>query len=353
MTPRALVLGALMAAGFWCLAVYAADVSEKRSITFRSRTMGTYGDLILVTEDSLAAVPYALTVEDAFNRVDSLMSNWSTTSEVARINRLAAEETLEVHPEVARVIETALRVERESEGCFDITVEPLIRTWGFLGGKPAVPEAGAIDRVLPLVGVEHLQFDADTRRIAFARPGVRIDLGGIAKGYGVDVAVASLRERGVANALINLSGNMTAMGAPPARQHWVIGVRDPRDRIPYVARLSVSDKSIATSGKYEQFVTKDGRTYGHIIDPRTGWPSDGLLAVTVIAPTATEADAWGTALFVLGPPEARRLAKEREDLEVLLIQPGRKKDVLWVEEQLRDAFELEEAAKQFLSVTYF
>lgn len=342
-----------MMAGLGALALSAADETTMRSITYRTRTMGTYGDLLLITADSLAALPYAVSVQDAFHRVDSLMSNWTTTSEVSRINRLAFDETLTVHPEVAAVIETGLRVGRESGGCFDLTVEPLVRTWGFLGGKPSVPDPGAIDEILPLVGAENLEFDPETRTLHFKKEGVQIDLGGIAKGYGVDVAAAILRELGVVNALINLSGNMTALGAPPSRHHWVIGVRDPRDRIPYVARLSISDKSIATSGKYEQFVTKDGRTYGHILDPRTGWPSEGLLAVTVIAPTATEADAWGTALFVLGPAEARRLAREREDLEVLLIQPGREKDTLWVEEQLRDSFELEEAAREFLSVTFF
>ena len=324
-----------------------------RSITYPTRTMGTYANITLVGADSVLNVPHAVAAQQVFAHVDSLMSNWTTTSEVARINREAATTTVTVHPEVARVLEMGLEVGRNSRECFDMTVEPLVRAWGFLGGSPRIPPDSTIEAALPHVGSSNLDFNPDTRALRFKTKGTRVDLGGIAKGYGVDEAARVLRARGVENALLNISGNMAALGSPAGKDAWSIGIRDPRDRMPYVATISITDRAIATSGTYEQFVAGDGQTYGHIIDPRTGRPSEGLLSVTVVAKTATEADAWGTAFFVLGAREAREIAKERDDLAVALIQPGASVDTLWVEEQLKDRFHIVAGTDQILYLRYF
>lgn len=320
----------------------------------RVRTMGTSAQVHIVHEDSLATVVPAGAAIRALQRVDSLMSNWTETSEVARINREAAQREVAVQPEVARVLSAALRIGRESGGAFDITVEPLVRAWGFLGGPKRVPAAAEVDSARARMGPGQLIADASGRRIRFAREGVRIDLGGIAKGRAVDCAADSLLARGVTRALVDVSGNMRAMGAPAGATHWRIGVRDPRDRMPSLGRLAMSDEAIATSGRYEQFVAQDGRTYGHILDPRTGQPAEGLIAVTVVAATAMEADAWGTALFAMGPAEARRMAAARPDLGVILVEPGMDGlDTLWIESSLRDRFTLDPAAASSVRVRYF
>lgn len=331
----------------------AATPAARRSVSVPTRTMGTYAQVILVTSDSAAAAPAALAAHASFRHVDSLMSNWTTTSEVARLNREAGAGPTRVEPEVARVITAALRVGRESGGAFDVTVEPLVRAWGFLGGKPRVPTAEEAEAAFRRVGAGQIAFDAATRTLRFANDGVRVDLGGIAKGYAVDRAADALRARGVTDALVDLSGNMAALGAPPGAQAWRIGVRDPRDRVPHFARLLLRDEAVATSGKYEQFVAADGRTYGHILDPRSGRPAEGLIAVTVVAPDAMTADAWGTALFVLGPAEARRLAAARADLAAVLVVPGDAVDTVWVERGLADRFRLEPAAAALFRVELF
>jgi thiamine biosynthesis lipoprotein len=147
---------------------------------------------------------------------------------------------------------------------------------------------------------------------------------------------------------------MELIGHAPGSSGWRVGIRDPRDRTPYFARLLLSGVGISTSAKYEQFVAQDGKTYGHIMDPRTGRPAEGLIAVTVVAPDAFAADAWDTPLFVLGPAEARRLAKERDDIAVVLVAPGRAdSDTVFVENALKDRFALEPGQSERFVVIYF
>jgi len=331
-----------------------ASPSRARAVSYPVRTMGTLARVVIVTADSAAADPIARRVHATFAHVDSLMSNWTTTSEVARINGAAGAGATPVEPEVARVVEAALRVGRESDGAFDITVEPLVRLWGFLGGTPHVPNPAAAASVRARIGPHQVRFDSSHGTIAFARPDVKIDLGGIAKGHAVDEAVVPLRAAGVADALVDVSGNMFALGHPPDAPAWRIGIRDPRDRLPYFARLHLSNEAIATSGKYEQFVAADGRTYGHIMDPRTGRPAEGLISVTVVAANAMDADAWGTALFVLGPEAARRKAAARSDVSAILVQEGRGGvDTVWVEKSLADRFALERDATALFQVRTF
>src|SRR5499427_2458215 len=324
------------------------------SVGYATRTMGTYVRVTLVTTDSAASAPLAQHVLQVFTRIDSLMSNWTTTSEVARLNREAGHGPTVVDPEVARVIAVSLDVWRGSEGAFDITVEPLMRAWGFLGGHPHVPSPDSAAAAFHRVGGRQVHFDSTARTLRFDNDQVRIDLGGIAKGYAVQVAAETLLAHGIHDALVDLSGNMFALGTPPGVSHWRIGIRDPRDRLPYFARLPLREQGISTSGKYEQFVAANGKTYGHIMDPRTGRPADGLLSVTLVTPSAFTCDAWDTPLFVLGVDEAKRVARRRDDIDVILVEPGAGDvDTVWVENRLVDRFELEPSARRFFVVRTF
>jgi thiamine biosynthesis lipoprotein len=330
------------------------SATERHPVTWPMRTMGTYANVTVVTADSSATAPLALRAQSAFTRIDSLLSNWTTSSEVARLNRVAAAGPTPVHPEVAVVLDASMRTWRETAGAFDITVEPLVRLWGFLGGPRRVPAQDEIAATLRHVGGSKLHFDTTARTLAFDEQGVRIDLGGIAKGYAVDVAAETLSTHGITDALVDLSGNMVALGHPEGRPAWRIGIRDPRDRFRYFARLAITGEAISSSGQYEQFLAANGRTYGHIIDPRTGWPANELISVTVVAPTAMACDAWDTPLFVMGAAKARQKARERRDIAVVLIEPGDGGvDVVWVEEALRNRFRLEPEARSLFEVKFF
>lgn len=340
----------------WLLVAAVAATGTDRQTqrwSFATKTMGTRASVTLIETDSLSAAAKAWAAHRDFARVDSLMSNWTRTSEVARINRAADTTEVVVEAEVASVLEEALTAARDSDGAFDLTVEPLVRLWGFLGGPKRVPDSTEVAEIMPRLGWRKVHFDPSTRRLRLGAPGMRLDFGGIAKGHAVDAAAATLRAQGVTNALVDISGNMAALGAPPGSAAWIIGIRDPKDRIPFLARLTLTGACISTSGTYEQFVAQDGRRYGHILDPRTGWPAQGLTAVTVVAPTARRADAWSTALFAMGPDAARRAARARADIAALLVCPGIGTDTLWVEEELLPRLTIEEKSAAFLAVRAF
>lgn len=311
------------------------STNAPRAVAFRTRTMGAWATLTLVTPDSAAVADLALGALFSLHHTDSLMTNWTATSEVARINRTAGLGATVIDPEVARVVELANDVTAASGGAFDLTVEPLVRLWGFLGGKPHVPDPLALAETRRLVGWSQVTFDPSRNRLALPRQGMAIDLGGIAKGYGVDVVAGLLRRAGVTDALVDLTGNMAALGRAPGHEGWVIGIRDPQDRAPYLATIRLQDRCVSTSGDYVQYVSEGGQRFGHILDPRTGWPAHGLASSTVVADRAAAADAWSTALFVLGPAEARRVAASRDDIAAVLLAPAPAgRDTLWVETEL-------------------
>lgn len=324
-----------------------------RAVPYPIHAMGTYVNVTLVTGDSLAAWPSAEAAHAQVRLVDSLMSNWSTTSEVARINRVADSVRTPVQPLVADVIARSLRVWQGSAHTFDITVEPLVRAWGFIGGPRRVPSPDEARAAFALVGAQRVEFDSSARTIHFAQRGMRIDLGGIAKGYAVDLAMRALKARGVRDALVDASGNMMSAGHPPTSAHWRIGLRDPRDRMPYFGRVWLDGDAISTSANYEQFVAQDGQRYGHILDPRTGVPASGLLAVTVVAADATTTDAWDTPLYVLGLEAAKQKALERADIAAILVAPGDGVDTVWVESVLQPRFSLTTEGKPRFVVRYF
>lgn len=333
--------------------VGAAPPGVPRPVTYPLRAMGTYVNVTIVTRDSAASFEDAVAAHTQILLVDSLMSNWSAVSEVARINRVADSVATPVQPLVADVLARSLAVWRESGHTYDITVEPLVRAWGFIGGPRRVPSEDEARAAFALVGAQDVRFDSSAGTVHFARRGMRIDLGGIAKGYAVDLAMRELQARGVRDALVDASGNMMSQGHPPSSAHWRIGLRDPRDRVPYFARVWLDGDAISTSANYEQFVARDGKRYGHILDPRTGRPASGLLAVTVVAPDATTSDAWDTPLYVLGLEAAKRKALERADVSAVIVAPGAGLDTVWVESVLRDRFTLEPAARPLFVVRYF
>jgi len=329
---QCLLIGALLALN--PVAVTGADDS---TWSFSTRTMGTVATLQLAGADSVATSNLAYDALVRFHHADSLLSNWTQDSEIARVNREAGSGWIKLHPELQLILSTADTVHRESSGAFDPTIEPLVRLWGFLGGTPHVPPEIEIEAILDLVSWQRVQLEAD--RIRFDGAGVGLDLGGIAKGYGVDDAAARLDSAGASSFLLDLSGNMIARGAPPQRELWRIGIRDPRDLLPHLGTLAVIDVALATSGDYEQFVADSGIRYGHILDPRTGWPVEGMAQVTVLAGSAMLADAWATALFVLGPDAARDLAAGRDDLSCILIERGESAALtVWIEDSLSSVY---------------
>lgn len=234
----------------------------------------------------------ARAVKEAFSemhRLDTLWSSFLPGSEVARLNR---ERRLRVSSETRELILKAVQVAESTGGAFDITIEPLERLWGFYDGAYRVPDSSEVRRARERVDYRKVRVSGDT---VILGAGVNLDLGGIAVGYAVDRAVELLKAGGAREGLVDAGGDIRVFG----ERVWRIGVQNPRGQ-GVVRVLRLKDRAVATSGDYEKFFEQGGRRYCHIIHPKTGYPADHWAAVTVVAPSAVEADAYSTAMFVLG-----------------------------------------------------
>jgi thiamine biosynthesis lipoprotein len=251
--------------------------------------------------------------EEALREIDLVerqLSMYRSDSDVRELNANAAAGPVRTDARVFRLLERARELSLATDGAFDPTVGPLMQAWGFVGGDGAEPDADAIRAALDLVGMHHLHLDTERFEVRFDRPGVCIDPGAIGKGYAIDCAVESLRENGIAGALIH-GGTSTiyAIGAPPGEEAWSIAVPNlggSGDDAP-LALVRLRDCSLSVSAPHGKFFESGGRRFGHVIDPRTGRPTHGALLAAVAGPSATETDALSTALLTLGAGGVERM----------------------------------------------
>ena len=260
--------------------------------------MGTEVSVELWHDDPAVGRMLVDMVLDEYRRIDREMSTYRPDSQISRVNAEAAEHPVEVDPELLAIVGRALELSAVSGGAFDITYESVGYLYDFRARRR--PSDEEIAARLDAIDYRHVILDENASTIRFKTPGVRINLGGIAKGYAVERAAALLRGRGVRHAVLNAGGDTRVLGDRRGRP-WVVGIRHPRGDGEVVTRLPLVDEAISTSGDYERFFEEDGRRYHHILNPRTGRPTEGVLSVTVIGPDATITDGLSTTLFVLGP----------------------------------------------------
>ena len=260
---------------------------------------------------------------DEVDRIDRLMSHYRADSALSRLNRDAARGPVALDSELFDFIVTAIGYSADSGGAFDITVGPLMKAWGFFGGEGHLPAPGGLARARAVTGYTRLRIDTDQRTIEFDRPGVEIDLGGIAKGYAVDRAVQVLRRGGVTAALVSAGGSTVyGLGAPPGRADWEIEIQDPIAAGRMAFRIALRDRALSIAGTSERWFEADGVRYSHIMDPRTGRPALGVLSVVVVSDTGLEGDALDDALFVQGAGAAPTLLARYERSEAYFLLPA-------------------------------
>ena len=228
------------------------------------------------------------------------MSLYRPESDVGRLNRLTAQQEMPVRDSTAAVLWESLRVARASHGALDVTISPLLARWGFHSLRQEAPGPQQIEAALALVDYRYVHLDGVKGSVRLARPGVQLDFGGIAKGYAVDQAVDALRERGVHQGMVNAGGDLRLLGRHPDGNPWVVGVQHPLTPARLLLALSLDGGAVATSGNYMRYRVYSGRRYGHLLHPRSGYPADTALSMTVVAPTAMQADALATAALVMG-----------------------------------------------------
>lgn len=278
--------------------------------------MGTRCAVELWSEDVAAGEAAIEAVFAEMRRVDALMSTYKPDSQISQVNALAAEGAVAISAELYALIEASLEYSHLSGGAFDITYASVGYLYDYRDRER--PAAAAIDAALPGVDYRQLRLDPQRRTVAFARPGMRIDLGGIAKGHAVDRSIALLRARGITRAMVNAGGDTRVIGnrfgAP-----WVIGIRHPDRADEVVLRIPLVDAAFSTSGDYERYFDEGGVRYHHILDPKTGQSPHELRSVTIIAADALRTDGLSTAVFVLGQEAGLALINSLDDADAILI----------------------------------
>lgn len=288
----------------WTLPLLALSRETLRMET-SADAMGATFSLVLYGEDRdrLAAAS-----ADAFaevRRVDSLLSNYKLDSEWSVVNRDASHHPVAISRELFALLRQCLEYSRKSHGTFDITVGPLMQVWGFYRDSGHLPQQGELRQAMQAIGYRHIRLNPADHSVYFTRPGLNIDPGGVGKGYAVDRMAEVLRRDGIQSALISGGGSsIYGLGAPPDQPGWHVRIADPLHPesadAPPAAEVILKDESLSTSGSYEKFFVAEGRTWSHIMDPRTGYPAEGALSVSVISPRTLDSEVWAKPYFIMG-----------------------------------------------------
>lgn len=285
--------------------------------------MGTVFAIHLYAESEIQALSFFEVAFEEVERLEETLSKFRPSSEICRINRLAAAQAVTTDPEVFSLVEESLRYSEQTSGSFDITVGPLMRTWGFFRSEGHFPNPEELSAARGRTGFDKVLLDRGSRTIQFVVPEMELDLGAIGKGYAVDQTVQILREAGVDAALV-VAGSSTvyALGSPPDEDGWKIHIPDPLDRTRNISTVKLRDEAISTSGSYERFFELGGRRYCHVMDPRTGMPVEGVLQSTLIGSQGAMTDAISNALFVVGK-EGKALLMNFGDVSALSVLTDR------------------------------
>jgi thiamine biosynthesis lipoprotein len=309
--------------------------SEK--VWLEAKAMGTHVGFAGYTQPNLDGPKVKALFQqavDEIKRVENLMTTWRPDSELSRVNAAAGREAITVSQETFDVVKEALHTSEISEGTFDITFESLHGLWKFDQDLDAHPPSDAdIKKLLPLVGWKKVKIDPAGPSIMITSAGTKISLGGIAKGYGVDRAVALLDKAGLKSFYVQAGGDLFARGKKPDGNSWSAGVRDPRGPDgSFFALLPLSDHAFSTAGDYERSYIVGGKRYHHIIDPRTGSPATASRSVTIWATSALLADAVDDAVFILGPEKGMKLIESLDGVGAVIVD---KDNNVWISDRLK------------------
>jgi thiamine biosynthesis lipoprotein len=285
---------------FYALLCFLSACSRPGTYQKTETIMGTEVTVTVVapSERTGAAAIDAAMAE--LRRLDEMMSLYKDASELSRVNLAAGLRPVKVSPEMLEAVEAAARISELTDGAFDVTMGPLVVLWQMRLREKKTPTEGELALARSRVGYRNIVIDRAASTLFLKKPGMIMDLGGVAKGYAADKAAAVLGKRGIRNGIVAIAGDIRAMGTRPGGLPWRIGVQHPREPGKTLAVLELADKSVSTSGDYERFQIVNRKRYHHIIDPRTGRPSESLISVTVTGGSGALVDPLTTALFIVG-----------------------------------------------------
>jgi len=311
-TSRAIGFRLLFAVLFFPSAAHAEWITRTEAI------MGTRCAVELWSEDKAKGDAAISSVFDDMKRIDHLMSTWKEDTEISLVNREGSKHPVKISRELFQLLQVSVKYSELTHGAFDITYASVGYLYDFKKGVH--PDQKAIDAALPGINWRHMILDAKKTTVYFTRPGMRIDLGGIAKGYSVDRGIEILQKQGVTRAMVNAGGDTRIIGDRFGKP-WVVGVRDPDHEGKVFLRLPLTDTAFSTSGDYERYFDEDGKRFHHIIDPKTGDSARKCRSVTIISGNATRTDALTKSVFIMGPEEGIAFINTLPDVDAVAVAP--------------------------------
>lgn len=283
------------------------------------KLMGSRFDITVVAENETIGNKYIDTAVAEITRIEKLISSWDPNSETSSINRNAGLEAVTVDTELFQLIERAIAISKLTDGAFDISYASMDRIWKFDGSMTQMPSEKELSESVANVGFQNIILNKEKSTVFLKRKGMKIGFGAIGKGYAADKAKSLLQAEGVTAGIINASGDMNTWGKQPNGEEWNVAITNPLDKTKSYGLLPITNGAVVTSGNYEKFVEFNGKRYTHIIDPRSGMPSSGIISVTVFAPKAELADALATSVFVMGLEVGLNRINQLPNIECIII----------------------------------
>jgi thiamine biosynthesis lipoprotein len=291
---------------------------ESAVVTRAQMQMGTLVKITAVARSESVAQAAATAGFAEIRRLEELLSTWIPTSELSRVNASAGAMPVHVSPETLTVVQRAMQVAEMTDGGFNIAIGPAVDAWSVMEGQ-RIPTESELDALRPLVDLMSVHADVREQTIYLGKAGMRIDVGGIGKGYAADQAVDALRRAGAVAGVVALSGDIKTFGRLPGGKMFPVGIQHPREEGSVLAWIDLQDEAISTAGDYERFFERDGVRYHHILDPRTLQPARSCQSVTVIAREGVWADGLDTGIFVMGPERGMELVEQLPDVEAIIV----------------------------------
>jgi thiamine biosynthesis lipoprotein len=291
---------------------------ESAVVTRAQMQMGTVVKITAVARSESVAQAAATAGFAEIRRLEELLSTWIPTSELSQVNASASVKPVHVSPETMTVVQRAIQVAEMTDGGFNIAIGPAVDAWSVIEGR-RIPTGSELEALRPLVDLEAVHVDVREQTIYLGKAGMRIDVGGIGKGYAADQAVDALRRAGAVAGVVALSGDIKTFGRLPGGKMFPVGIQHPRKDGSVLAWIDLQDEAISTAGDYERFFEREGVRYHHILDPRTLQPARSCQSVTVIAREGVWADGLDTGIFVMGPERGMELVEQLPDVEAIIV----------------------------------
>jgi len=301
------------------LSIFSIGTHGQMILKKKLSMLGSPFEITVVANDTLQANEYIDLAVGEVKRIENLISDWIPTTQISEINKNAGIKEVKVDKEVFELLQRSVKISKLTSGAFDVSYASMDKIWKFDGSMKEMPSAEAIKKSVEKIGYQNIIFNENEMTVFLKFQGMKLGLGGIGQGYIADKVKDLLKSKGCHSGLVNVSGDINSWGKQPDGSLWTVGIINPMNKNKVFATFPLEDSAVETSGSYEKFVTFNGIRYAHIIDPRTGYPAQGVVSVSVFAKQTEIADALATGIFVLGVNVGLDLVNQLKGIECIIV----------------------------------